>query len=229
MKATAGYLVVAAIFALVGGAVLRAGLIDRDLAHAEQHLVAFEYEEAQPDLDNAERFYGYASRLPWVGSGPLNEVRARKAAVQYWQRQYGALAKGEDPVARVSPDDLQLQFLVASAVYRDNLRRAKDRAAMIGATDAGIAAYLVVLKNATRHRDAAYNYEYLVRLRDELTKGRRKTLLPADEDSPHGIPGKREERGDTGQFKTYIPHDTKELEKGKGAEAGKAPPIKKKG
>lgn len=228
MKATAGYLVVAAIFALVGGVVLRAGLLDRDLARVDEQLVAYEYEQAQPVLDDAERFYGYASRLPWVGSGPVNDVRARKAALQYWRRQYGALAAGEDPVGRVSPDDLQLQFLVASALYRDSLRRAKDRAAMIEAMDAGINGYLVVLKNSTRHRDAAYNYEYLVRLKDELAKGRRKTPPAADPD-PHGVAGKREERGDTGQFKTYVPHDAKELEKGTGAEAGKAAPIKKKG
>src|SRR2546428_3729150 len=109
MRATAGYLVVAAIFALVGGVVLRAGLLDRDLARVDEHLVASEYEQVQPVLNDAERFYGYASRLPWVGSGPLHDVRARKAALQYWQRQYSALAAGEDPVARVAPDDLQLQ------------------------------------------------------------------------------------------------------------------------
>ena len=32
--------------------------------------------------------------------------------------------------------------------------------------------YLTVLKNNTWHEDAAYNYEYIVRLRDELAKGR---------------------------------------------------------
>jgi hypothetical protein len=100
--------------------------------------------------------------------------------------------------------------------------------ATIGAADAGIAAYLAVLKNAPRNRDAAYNYEYLVRLKEELAKGRRKMVSPPESD-PHGAPGKREERGDTKEFKTYVPHDSKELEKGKGAEAGKAEPIKKKG
>lgn len=228
MKASAGFLVVAAILAIVGGIVVRAGLLDREMARVDEHLVASEYGQVQPVLDDAERFYGYASRVPGVGSAPLNDVRARKAALQYWQKQYSALTAGEDPVGRVAPDDTALQFLVASAVYRENARRAKDRAGMIGAADAGIAAYLAVLKNAPRNRDAAYNYEYLVRLKDELAKGRRKTLAPAEPD-PHGVPGKKEERGDTKEFKTYVPHDTKELEKGTGAEAGKAAPIKKKG
>jgi len=228
MKASAGYLVVAAIVAIIGGVVLRAGLLDREMARVDEHLVASEYEHVKPVLDDAERFYGYASRLPWLGSGSLHDVRARKAAVQYWQRQYGALTAGDDPVGRVPPEDTELQFLVASAVYRENAGRAKDKTAMIGAADAGIAAYLAVLKNTPRNRDAAYNYEYLVRLKDELTKGRRKALAMADTD-PHGVPGKKEERGDSKEFKTYVPHDSKELEKGTGAEAGKADPIKKKG
>ena len=229
MKATAVYLVLAAMFALVGGAILKAGLLDRDLARVEEQLVASEYEQVQPVLDDAERFYGYASRLPWVGSGPLHEVRTRKAAVQYWQGNYSALMTGNDPLARASQDGAEYQFLVATAMYRDRLNRADDRATMIEALDTGIAGYLAVLKTAPQHRAAAYNYEYLVRVRDELDKGRRKTLPPKDPDSQHGTAGRTEERGDTSKFKTYVPHDEKELEKNPNAEAGRAAPIKKKG
>ena len=50
-------------------------------------------------------------------------------------KQYGALTAGDDPVGRVPPEDTELQFLVASAVYRENAGRAKDKTAMIGAAD----------------------------------------------------------------------------------------------
>ena len=42
------------------------------------------------------------------------------------------------------------------------------------ALDAGINGYLAVLKNTREQEDAAFNYEYLVRLRDEVDKGKRK-------------------------------------------------------
>ena len=229
MKATAVYLILATIFALVGGVILKAGFLDRDLARVEEQLVASDYEQVQPVLDDAERFYGYASRLPWVGSRPLTEVRTRKAAVQYWQGNYSALMTGNDPLARASQDGAEYQFLVATAMYRDSLRRAEDRATMIEALDTGIAGYLAVLKTAPQHRAAAYNYEYLVRVRDELDKNRRKPVPPKDPDSQHGMAGRTEERGDTSKFKTYVPHDSKELEKNPNAEAGKSAPIKKKG
>src|SRR3972149_9316808 len=60
-----------------------------------------------------------ASRLPWVGNGPLNDVRARRGAAQYWQRDYAALVpKESDPVAAISADNIELQRLLAHAVYR---------------------------------------------------------------------------------------------------------------
>ena len=40
------------------------------------------------------------------------------------------------------------------------------------ALEEAAAGYLTVLKNNTWHADAAYNYEYLVRLRDEVAKGK---------------------------------------------------------
>lgn len=229
MRGTAGFLIGAAIFALAGAVCLRAGLLDQDLARVDEHVVAAEYEDLAVVLDNVERHYAYASRLPWIGNGPVNDVRARKAALEYWQRRYGLLARDPDPFAEVPEDNIDLQFLVANAVYRQGMARARDRAAMLAAVDAGLSAYLRVLKNAARHHDAAYDYEYLLRLRDDIEKGRRKPGSLQDPDSPHGRGGAPQKRADMRQFRLYVPLDSKEIEKGKEAEAGKAPPIKRKG
>lgn len=230
MKAIAGYVVGAVVFALVGAVCLQAGLLDREIAHGQHHVVVADYGVLENALDTAERYYGYGSRVPWIGNGPLNEVRARKAALQYWQRRYASLVpEQDDPVASVPSDNIELQFVVASAKYRQEIARAKDRPTIVAALDAGIASYLTVLRNATRHGDAAYNYEFLVRLRDDIEKGRRKTVAVLDANSPFGRPGGQQERGDTRPFKVYVPLESKEIEKGTGAEAGKAPPIKRKG
>ena len=134
----------------------------------------------------------------------------------------------DDPLGAVPADNVDLQFLVASAVYRQGLARAKDRATTIEALDVAIETYLAVLKNADRHDDAAYNYEYLVRLRDEIDKGRRKTAAPAEPESPHGASGAPQEQSDSSKFKVYVPLEKNERSKSDG-EAGKAEPIKRKG
>lgn len=227
MKAIAGYLLAALVLALVGAVCLAAGLLERDMARAEQSLMAMKYDEPDQTLATAERYFEYGSRLPGIGNGPVNDVRARRAALRYWQRQYGAIVPRQpDPVSGVPADNIELQLVVANAVYRSSQTRAKDRQTTLQALDAGIQAYLAVLKNATRQEDAAYNYEYLVRLRDDILKGRAKPGQGEPND-PHGRAGGPPPDRELSKFKVYIPLDSEEREKA--GQAGKGGPIKRKG
>src|SRR6185295_41391 len=163
-------------------------------------------------------YYPYISRLPWVGDGPVNDVRARRAAIKYWQRQYGALAPAErtDPVADI----------VADSVYRGGQAQAKDRAALARALDSSVAAYRTVLSNAWRSGNtaygdvAAYNYEYVVRLRADVVRGRRGVPPPADRRT-FGAEGQPEDPAFENEFKRYVPLEKEERDDGN---PGKVPP-----
>lgn len=227
MKAIGGYLFAAAGLALLGAVCLGAGLLDRDMARAQQSVMALKYDEADQTFATAERYFEYGSRLPWIGNGPVNDVRTRRASLRYWQGQYGAItAQQPDPVNEVQTDNIGLQLVVANAVYRAGRMQAKDRQATLQAVDAGIQAYLTVLKNATRQEDAAFNYEYLVRLRDDILAGRR-TLNREEPSDPNGFSGSPVENADTSKFKIQIPLELEEREKATGA--GKVGPLKRKG
>ena len=230
MKAIGGFLLGAIALALVGGLCLTASILDREMVHAQEHVVSGDYAEPLALLDTTERYFEYASRLPWIGNGPVNDVRARKAELQYWQRQYAAVVPEiADPVGNVASDNIALQLVVASAMYRIGQAEAGGRQTMRGALDAAIDGYLTVLKNASRQEDAAYdaayNYEFLLRLRDDLAKGRRKAE-PVDVSGPHGHVGGPLLKGKN-EFKIYIPLQSDEIDKG--VTAGKAAPIKRKG
>lgn len=228
MKAIAGYLFTALGLALVGAVCLGAGLLDRDMAHAQQSVQALKYDVADQTFATAEQYFEYGSRLPWIGDGPVNDVRARRAALRYWQGQYGAIISQQpDPVSGVPAENIGLQLVVANAVYRAGRIQAKDRPATLQAVDAGIQAYLTVLKNATRQEDAAYNYEYLTRLRDEILAGRGTPKLPREPSDPNGLSGSSPEIGDASGFKIRIPLEPEERDKAGGA--GKVGPIKRKG
>src|SRR5712691_5896309 len=172
MKAISGFLLGAIVLALVGGVCLAAGILDREMAHAQEHVVSGDYDEPQAILDTTERYFEYATRLPRVGHA-----------------------------------------------------ESKDRQTTLAALDAGINAYLTVLKNTARQEDAAYNYEFLVRLRDDIAKGRRKAE-PTEISGPHGHPGGPPFKGKN-DFKIYVPLQSDEIDKG--ATSGKAAPIKRKG
>jgi hypothetical protein len=228
MKAMTAYLLAAIIFGLVGTVCLLAGMLDRDMARAQERVVAADYAQLEEVLDTAERYSAYASLVPWVGNGPLNDIRARKAAMQYWQRHYAAVAPAQpDPLGNVAPTNIELQFLVANALYRQGVSLAGNRAARIAALETSIAAYLTVLKNATRHSDAAHNYEYLVRVHDEARRG--KTAPSPQTDGPHGRAGTVQARPNTREFKVYVPLESKERQKDDAGQAGKAAPLKRKG
>jgi hypothetical protein len=231
MKTVTACLLGAVLLALVAAICLMVGLLDRDLARAEEHLIASEYEPLEPILQRAVRYYQYASLVPWIADGPLHDIRARQAALQYWQRRYAGLVPDQaDPLASVPPDNVALQFLVANAVYRADLATATDKATMLAALDGAASAYQTVLKNAEQHHDAAYNYEYVVRLRNDIDRGRRKTPAPVPVRGREGLSGMQpEESVDDAKFKVYVPLEQEQIDKNVPGDAGKQAPIRKKG
>ncbi len=234
MKGITGPVVAAVVLAAAGAACLGASRLDGELARAEQAFLTSDYDSADASFRIAERYYAYARHVPTIGERPANDLRARQAALAYWRSDYAALAPPErtDPVADVALDNIHLQLIVADAVYRQGQRQAKDRAATLRMLDAAIAAYRTVLGNARVADDgpyaeaAAYNYEYVVRLRDELLKGRRRTLPPADEEGNLGFEGALEDAQFEQEFKLYVPLEKEEREN---TQPGQAPPVTRKG
>ena len=148
-----------------------------------------------------------------------------------WKKEYDELVPAQaEPVAAVGDDNVELQLVVANAAYRLGQGRSKDKAATMKALEEAASGYLTVLKNNTWHTDAAFNYEYIVRLRDELAKGKQPPQPPKDqsEESDNGESGAPSPATTSKGFQIYIP-----LEQGEknpaGGEAGKAAPKERKG
>ena len=233
MKGITRYIVGALALAVLGCICLGASRLDGDMANAQAAMLTSDYGAAEASLSGVERSYQYVSNVPWVGEGPLNDVRARQGAIKYWQGQYGALAppNRSDPVADISPENVPLQFIVAGAMYRTMQPHVKDRATALAVLDAVISAYRAVLSNARHPEDApyaeraAYNYEYAVRSRDEIRKGLRRTLQPPDDDGNLGREGEPERPEFKREFQQYVP-----LEKDERSNPGAgrfAPPSRK--
>lgn len=229
MKGIAGFVLGTIALAVVGSAALAAARYERHMADAQQHSATGLYTEASQSLAQAESYLAYASWLPGLGDDAANEVQARRAALQYWQRQYDTLVPAQpEPVAAVDETNVDLQLVVANAAFRLSPGRAKDRESLVQALDEAASGYLTVLKNDRWHEDAAYNYEYAIRLRDEVAKGRRQPPEPQEEDGDLGESGAPSDATNSGGFKIYVPlqGDEKNPE---GGEAGKSSAKDRKG
>jgi hypothetical protein len=225
-------LVAAALVAVLAGyAFLGVARLETSLADAGERLSTLQYEMAADSLAQAEQYAGRARWVPWLGSDARNEIAAREAALQYWRRDYGAvLPEGTEPVAEVDEANVELQLVVANAGYRVGQTRYENRESTVRALEEAAAGYLTVLKSPTWHPDAAFNYEYLIRMRDRAAGGQ----------APPPPPQENEEESDLGEagaptpataeqgFEIYVP-----LEEGErnpsGGEAGQAAPRERQG
>ncbi|MEE2777430.1 MAG: hypothetical protein VYE73_11805 [Acidobacteriota bacterium] len=231
MRGAIIYLAVAAVLGFVGTVLLAASRLDSALAVAQQGLWVRDYETADAAFETAEQFLGFASLVPGIGDDPLEELQARRASASYWQRQYSDLVEGDlrPSVSDAYGDNTDRQLVVAHAVYRLGQQQAEGQETALAALDAGIQAYQTVLRQDPSSEDAAYNYEFLVRLRAEIQAGDSDLPQLADDPASFGSEGgpQQEMEGDA-EFKVYIPLDAEELDKVGGA-AGKSGPREKKG
>jgi hypothetical protein len=227
MKSFAAYLAGAVLLGLAGVACLGVARLDDHLADAVERLNTLEYGAAADSLALAEPYVARARWVPWLGDDAGPEISARRAALQYWQRQYEAVVPAQpDPVTAVDPSNVELQLVVANGVYRQGQMRGEDRKTRIAALEEAALSYLTVLKSETWHPEAAFNYEFAIRLRDLLAKGRQPPP-PNEDDGDHGQSGSPGEEAE-GEFQIYIPLDQGERTP-EGGEAGEEGPRERKG
>ena len=207
-------LLAAAAVCGLGAICWRASAWERRIADADEALAAFGFHASLGEYQTVERSMQFASRLPWF-DGLFNEVRQRRVTAEYWERKH----IDADP-------DPEIMFVAANSAFRESLH-GSDRQAIITRLDEVIQKYGEVLKHNPQHFDAAYDYEYAMRLRDLLAK----TRGPVDDHEPttiYGEQGKQPEETDMNQFKMLVPMEPEERSLGP-REAGKGQKKVRKG
>jgi hypothetical protein len=231
MTAKPTYLLLACLLFAAGGAGVFWGRMQSRLATTQLSLVTQQHAGLRESLTELERMLGFATWLP-SGRASLAQVRADRAQLDYWKRDYRALLPQQgDPMAELPKDNLRLQSIVANAVFREKYPAAKDQKSRLEALDAAIAAQLSVLRNSPEGSSVAYNYEYLVRLRAQAAgkSGPPKGGEGGDQGAL-GHLGGEPQAADPTDFEIHIPLESRELQDQKeGREAGKNAPRERKG
>lgn len=119
------------------------------------------------------------------------------ATAGYWQADYTALAANPDA-----------KLLAANAAYRTLRREGGTWQTVVGRLDTVIKSYGEVLRAEPEQVDAAFNYEYAIRLRS-LVATRKQPVAPyesmASDITIHGTAGAPPAESDTKKFKMIVP------------------------
>jgi hypothetical protein len=219
MKSIIAPVIFAILFSLVGAGFYVAGQTEKRLADVHNELATLQYSTATSDSEEIETQLGAARRVPQVGQAAATDLRDARAVATYWSGGYAAITPQKDANGAVTETDPEILFLAANAAFRSS--QSDDRAATLRKLDTVVKNYADVLRNSPGHVEAAYNYEYAIRVRDMLAKAKpapasktaKATLKAVEEamgDLPagatlHGRPGGPPPATDMAQFKIVIP------------------------
>lgn len=195
MKSFAALIVTTLVIVLVGVVLWFAGESERRLADAEYTLVTLRYERAAADLQSATSTGLLDPILRRVSRGADDE----RAIAQYWNGDYQALTGSEDP---------KIQLLAANAEYRALRAAGGPWQSVVGRLDAIAKRYADIVRADAASEEAAFNYEFVVRLRAAVLKS--KQPLPAGDPAlvdltVHGEAGAPPRDTDAKKFKMIVP------------------------
>jgi len=202
MRAMLRYLLVA-ILLLAGGEVLRrAATLEDELAAAQASLATQNAADAQA-LDDVERTASWGTSLPIVGQSIRTDVRRLRALEAYWQADYAAL---EVPEPAGEPADATTRFIAANAMFRRLAAQPRDDAqAFTRGLDAVMKAYVSVLDADPAAVDAAYDFEFVARLRRLAGAGRANAITMPSRSNIHGDKGSPPKETTPREFNIIVP------------------------
>jgi hypothetical protein len=220
----------ALICALGAGGVLMHATGERLMAEAESRL-------AVSDLASADRAFaevadrtGILDQLPWLLSDRRAEAAAHRARIRYWQGDYAQLLEDYDGFTSTdATSNVGVQLTLANAVYRIGQHPDGNRAVALDALDLAIGRYLQLVQTSDGRRDVAFNYEFLVRLRNEIAAGSEWTPQPLE--YPLGQEGQQPMDSDTEieDLQIFVPMEHNEREEIEDPTLGGDPPVQRRG
>jgi hypothetical protein len=187
-----GQILIVGVLLVAGAIMWRTSETEQRLAAAERELVTLRYENAADQSQGPGRL---AKLVP--GSARLTaDANAIDAQAAYWRGDYAAVS--------VDPD---AKLLAANAAFRTLRKDGGTWQAVVGKLDTVVKSYAEILREQPDNAEAAFNYEYTVRLRAVLV-ARKQPVAAFDATKAltlHGFAGAPPEESDMKKFKMIVP------------------------
>jgi hypothetical protein len=236
MKRIFGAAIAMALSLMLACGALAVGFYHLEVARAQEALAIFDTARADRIYTRLEKTLEIGRRIPWIFEGVRADLQVRRCRLSYWRQDYAAVleetaANGEDEKT-LSPS---LRFIRANARYR-SITGKQSRDKIIRDLGLSIRDYAKTVEADPTFTDAAFNYEFLLMLRDDIAGGRRLAPFrhPGAQKSPDLMKGVHGEEGaepgaKVQQMKVLVPKEGDEDPKKRGPEPGKGSATKKRG
>jgi len=186
MKKAAGRLLCALVLIAAGAVCWSEAGLARRVAGAHERLATLHYDVN----DGIDETKGTADRLTLPVGSLGDEIRQHRSRVAYWRigNEAGAPPEGSADDAATRPElpdadggnqtdegeavEAELRFVSTNTAFRTATRDPSSRSSTVARLDMVLQSYADVLRADPHHADAAYNYEYVVRFRDTVARGR---------------------------------------------------------
>lgn len=169
MRTTVIRLFVAALFAAAAWISWSESQLSARVASAEQAIATFDYAAAnalEPGRSVSDYVPGQSRRLS-------DDINIAKAHVAYWLGRYDGVTA--DTQGRADADVL---LASANAAFREAQKDSAAGPAAVQRLDGVLQAYAAAMKASARPTDAAYNYEFIARVRDRVARGGKTAHIP---------------------------------------------------
>jgi hypothetical protein len=203
---------IAAVFAVAAWLSWSESQLAARVAGARQSIATFDYSAASA-LEPRRSLVDFVSRERGLG----DQVRVAKAAVAYWLGRYDAVAADADGAS-----DADVLLAAANAAYRAAQQDPAVGPAAVQKLDGVLQAYAAAMKAAPAGgadavaTQAAYNYEFVARVRDQVASSGKNARLPSAPasgmggDLPagptiHGAPGGPPPDANVEELQTIMP------------------------
>ena len=178
----------------IGESFRRTAHVEQLLADSQEQLVTLESVAIEVDKPTIEEKLGLVGKLPIISTAILSDARRQRTATSYYRANYEAV-DSPDTENQVDP---ALFFLSANALFRIALQN-EEVSTVVEKLDEAVQAYANLLKKEPGHRDAAYNYEFVVKFRNALAAQiKSQTLDRAAQEAERDLPPPPAVHGDEG-------------------------------
>jgi hypothetical protein len=231
------YLLLAAIVGATGVAFWVRGSMLARSAEAQDRILTLQFTQALEDGPGWTALFAPLSPLLRAGASRAGEP---KATSQYWLGQYEPLDASADAAAEAPDVDSALLMIEAHAAYRRTAAAGSagpsDDAVVVKQLERILGLYAEVLKRDPSQIDAAYNFEFVARRRNQLAMMKRGSAQSKSDARAAAIsPLGRTLHGDRGavppglesmEFKVIVPQPSDERQEQREAGSG-APRVRK--
>jgi hypothetical protein len=172
MKTIISRMLIAVAFAITAWFSRSESMLAARVADAKQDLATLHL----GNLDALSPQAGLSDYFAGDRRGLSDDIRVVKATVAYWLGRYGSVAADTTESAA----DAQILLTAANAAFREAQNDPATGPAAVQRLDGVLQAYAAALKASPRNaealgagalaKEAAYNYEYVARIRDQVAR-----------------------------------------------------------